>query len=180
MTFGIIILLILATFLLGGIAGLFVSVLLYPKWEIQKVKRHMKKEGIGYGEWKHVSKFVDHHTKVIVKPNCETLYSLAFIHKKDGPYKLTMPAFDTYFSFAFLDENTNVQGYFTNTDTIENKESSFLIYYDENEILDKSQACIILDSKLCWIIGRFGVGSLEDIPEVNKIQEAIRLVKLNH
>lgn len=163
---------------IGLMIGLIISVFHYPKWEVRKVLKHLQNEGYRFGEWKHVKEFVDHHIKVIVKPNCETLYSLAFIQRKDGAYVLKMPAFNDYFSFAFIDENTNVLGYFTNRDVKSNEDSSFLIHSDDDEISNISMPSIKLNSKMCWIIGRFGVNKPEDIPAVNKIQDEIQLVKI--
>ena len=166
--------------LCAAIAGLIITINFYPNWEIKKVLKYLRKEGYQFGEWYHEKKLVDHHTKVVVKPNCETLYSLAFIRRKDGSYLLKMPYFDSYFSFAFLSDNSDVQGYYTNRDISYNSENSFLITYDDEEIIDSAIPHIRLQSKLCWIIGRFGVNSSDQIPAVNKLQDSIQLIKLDN
>jgi hypothetical protein len=176
---GIYLLIILAATIMGSLTGLLISIRFYPLWEIRKVHKHMLKEGVKNGEWSHVKSFVDHHIKVVVKPNCETLYSLAFIHRKEGPYVLHIPAFSNYASFAFLDENTHVMGYITNKDIQHDKESTILIHYTEEEKKGLEIPAIQLDSRLCWIIGRFGVQNPEEIPAINLFQENIRLRKLS-
>jgi hypothetical protein len=168
----------LLSFLAGISAGIVISVIYYPTWEVSKLIKKQRKEGFAFGEWNHLKKLVDHHLRVIVKPNCETLYSTSFIKKKDGPYILKMPAFDSYFSFAFLNRNTDVLGYITNRDSIENKDNTFIIYYNEKEISDIKFRGIKLNSKICWIIGRFEIKRPEEIQKVNKIQDAICLIKL--
>jgi hypothetical protein len=165
--------------LFAGIsAGTIISVIYYPMLEVSKLIKKQRKEGFLSGQWNHFKNLANHHLKVIVKPNCETLYSISFIHKNDGPYILRMPAFDSYFSFAFLNMNTDVLGYITNRDAIENKDNTFIIYYDEKEISDVLFHGIKLNSKICWIIGRFEIKSPEEIRKVNKIQDAICLIKL--
>lgn len=178
MTIGLIILSCLAATFLGAVCGLILSIHYYPAWQVRKVRRHLQKDGIQYGEWNHVYEFVDHHVKVIVKPNCETLYSLSFIHRDDGPYVIRMPSFRNYFSFAFLDRNADVIGYFTNDDVEEDKSTDFLVYYNDDQSKGVQLPSLKLDSKICWIIGRFGVNNEEEIPAINKLQDDIQLIKL--
>lgn len=173
-----IILFCLLALIVGLICGLVISVFHYPKWEVRKVLKHMQKDGYKLGAWHHVKEFVDHHVKVIVKPNCETLYSLAFISRKDGPYVLKMPVFENYYSFAFLNENTDVMGYFTNNDKSSKHNGEFLIYYDNIDMVDLDLPKLKIDSKLCWIIGRFGIEKTEDIVKVNQLQDQLQLIKL--
>jgi len=174
----IIILYCLISLLSGLITGLIISVLYYPKWEVKKILKQQKKEGFKFGEWNHFKTLVDHNFKDIVKPNCETLYSVSFIQRKDGPYILQMPPFDSYFSFAFLNNNTDVLGYITNRDANEKMNSLFLISYDKKEFESLKLPGIILDSKICWIIGRFAVNNPAEISLINKTQNSVQLTKL--
>jgi hypothetical protein len=167
----------LISFFSGISAGIIISIFYYPKWEINKLIKKQNEAGFSFGEWNHLKNLVDHHLKVIVKPNCETLYSVSFIQKKDGPYILKMPAFDSYFSFAFLNRNNDVLGYITNRDAIENKDNTFIISYGEKEISDIKLRGITLNSEICWIIGRFEIKNTEEIDRVNKVQDAIRLIR---
>ena len=168
----------LLAFFAGIFSGMLVSVFYYPVWEVNKLIRQQKKDGFSFGEWNHFKNLVDHHVKVIVKPNCETLYSSTFVRRKDGPYILKMPAFDAYFSFAFLNRNTDVLGYITNRDVIGNQDNIFIISYDEKEISDSKLPGIKLNSNICWIIGRFEIKRSEEIHRVNKLQDAIALIRL--
>lgn len=162
----------------GITAGIIISLFCYPGWEVKRLISKQKKEGYLFGEWNHIKTLVDHNLKVIVKPNCETLYSVSFIRKKDGPYILIMPAFDMYFSFAFLNRNTDVIGHITNRDANRNADNKFLISFSEKEISEIKLPGIRLDSKVIWIIGRFEIKKPEDIQLVNKIQDGIHLIRL--
>jgi len=172
------ILLSLLSLLLGAVSGIMISILQYPKWEVMKIFRKYKQDGYSFGEWNHLKELADHNMKAIVKPNCETLYSVSFIRRSDGPYILNMPAFDSYFSFAFLGMNTDVLGYITNRDAIENYDNTFIISYCAEEISDVMLPGIRLDCDLCWIIGRFEIKRAEDIARVNEIQDGVSLIKL--
>jgi hypothetical protein len=174
----LIILFSLLSFFTGITAGILISLIYYPKWEINKLIRQQRKEGYSFGEWNHFKNLADHNIRVVVKPNCETLYSISFIRRKDGPYILNMPRFDSYFSFAFLNRNTDIQGYITNRDAAGNKGNKFLISYIEQEISDINLPGIKLNSRVSWIIGRFEIKSPGEIQEVNRIQDEICLIKL--
>lgn len=180
MTTGLFFIYGLLSLLSGFIAGFLFTMNIYPQKELKKVLQHLvKKEGYHFGEWKHVKTFVDHHTRVVVKPNCETLYSLAFIRKKDGPYILKVPEISGYFSFTFINKSTDVCGYFTPRDVKGTGPQCFLISYDENFPDMPEFPGIVIGSRLCWIIGRFGVTNPGDIPVLNKVQDSLELMKLN-
>lgn len=169
---------ILFALLSGTMAGLVLSVLFYPKWEMIRLLRHQKKLGYSFGKWNHLKVLADHDMKVIVKPNCETLYSSCFIRRKDGPYVLRMPAFNAYFSFAFLNMNTDVTGYITNRDAAEGVDNAFIISYTTEDMERTNLRGIMLNNRISWIIGRFEIKGPEDVTRVNKVQEGIELVRL--
>ena len=81
--------LIIITFaflLIGFLAGLIILTQVFPIWEVKRLQKKLAKEGYDFGKWKHFRELVDHNVKVIVKPNCETLYSSIFIQPSLGTF----------------------------------------------------------------------------------------------
>jgi hypothetical protein len=145
---------------------------------MRRLLKEQKRQGFSYGMWNHLRVLADHHFKVIVKPNCETLYSSCYIRKKNGPVVLRMPAFDAYFSFTFLNMNTDVMGYITNREANEHAVNHFIIAYDQEDRHKVPLKGITLDTNICWVIGRFEVKKPEDIARVHDLQDGIALIKL--
>ena len=164
--------------LTGGVfAGLVYSLFTYPSGEVRKVLKEQVKMGYKYGQWNHFRELVDHNFKKVVKPNCETLYSTAFIRRKDGPYILEMPEFDSYFGFTFININTDIMGYITNRDTGRQKVHRFIISYTGDDINEPGMQGITIDSDICWIIGRYEINSPGDIKKVEPVQDSLKLIK---
>ena len=162
----------------GFVAGLIISAYCYPIWEVKKMMRNTKKQGKGMAEWVHEKRFANHHDKVIVKPSCDILYSYTFIDLSKGPYKLRMPPFDRYFSFAFLNINTDVLAYYTNRDVDEKDGVEVLVVQTSNQSITSDLPVISLDANICWLIARFGVSKQKEIPSANHIQEQVELISL--
>lgn len=164
----------------GSIAGLAFSLVHFPTWEFKRVLREFRDEGFDFGSFKHFKDYADHTLRIVPKPNCETLYSGAFIRKQDGPCVLSMPPFDAYFSFVFISSKTDVMGYFTNRDVKPDEEGRILVYFDDRdrhrpEYKDIT-ASIKIDTDMCWIIGRFGIDGPDQLGHVNRVQDAIRII----
>lgn len=162
----------------GIVAGLIISTYRYPIWEVKKMIKHTKRQGKGMAEWAHEEKFANHHDKIIVKPSCDILYSHTFIDLSQGLYRLKMPLFDRYFSFAFLNINTDVLSYYTNRDVKEGEGVDVLIAQSSHPPVASDLPVISLDASICWLIGRFGVSSPQEIPSTNQIQQQIELISL--
>ncbi|MEK1907424.1 MAG: DUF1254 domain-containing protein, partial [Pseudomonas sp.] len=56
----------------------------------------------------HVPAFPDARFRDIVRPNVDTLYSLAWLDMNDGPWVFELPASERYAVMQFLDAWTNV------------------------------------------------------------------------
>jgi len=168
---------ILAFLATGFCAGLIVSIQLYPTMEVKRMFRAFKREGYLTGDWKHFGEVVDHNIRVIVKPNCETLYSTTFIKPSDTAYSLLIPPYPEYFSIAFLDTNTDVLGYITNKDILPEETIRFIINRT-NHLKPNNENTIIVDSDLCWVIARFGIPGNGDLTSVHTMQNNLILKKI--
>ena len=176
MTIPLVILICIGALVTGAFAGLVLCLYNYPDWEVKKVFRHMKKEGYRIGEWRHVKELVDHRIKVVVKPGRDVLYSLAFIKPGKNTYRLEMMSYANYFSFAFLDKNTDVMDYYTNRDVRSDGQVRFLITGKQHPKEHSEVPVIELNSGFCWIIARFGVFQTGDVKRINMIQDSLKLI----
>ena len=156
---------------LGLIFSFVFSFLRFPLKEIKRLNSSYLKEGKKLGEWKHASDFVDHDYKEIVKPNCDTLYSYAFIDLSKSSFQLEFPEIKGYFSFAFLGKNTDVLGYITNRNY--NGVRSFNLTARDKE------NSIRLETDVCWVIARFGTEENGGVRGVNRIQKELKLTAVN-
>lgn len=167
----------------GFIAAIFLAIQRYPIWEVRKMIRHTRKKGKEMSEWVHEERLANHKDKVIVKPSCDILYSYTFLDLKSGPFLLSMPPFGRYFSFAFLDVNTDVMAYHTNRDVKEGDPVQVLIARPDDQIPEELDIqklpVVLLDAKLCWIIGRFGLSGPGDVTSTREIQQQIELQAIN-
>jgi hypothetical protein len=169
--------------LAGFIAAIILSIQRYPIWEVRKMIRHTRKKGKEMSEWVHEERLANHSDKIIVKPSCDILYSYTFLDLRSGPYLLSMPPFGRYFSFAFLDVNTDVMAYYTNRDVSEGAPVEVIIARPNDQIPtalhEKKLPRVLVDATLCWIIGRFGLSGPGDVDSTREIQQHIELKAIN-
>ena len=152
--------------LLGLLFGFILAIRTYPRREVNKIYRSFKKENNKEGEWVHFREKIDYNFRLIVKPNCETLYSSTFINLCDHNYKLVVPKLSDYFSITFINFQTEVLGYITNKDLNIDQQTEFIISKDK------------YNCNLCWIIVRYGLTN-DNFNEIHDLQNNISLVKLN-
>ena len=60
----------------------------------------------GKNTWFHVRNLADDTSKLIVRPNNDTLYSSAALDMDSGPFVISMPPSDRYWSVEFMRDNT--------------------------------------------------------------------------
>ena len=125
--------------------------------------------------WVHIHNFADHTNHEIVKPNCDTLYSFIFIDLSKGNYKLIVPKInDRYYSYCFLGHNTDVLGYINQSNKHLGNE---FILTRKNETFESTLPRIKLNTRLCWIIARFGVREEQELKKVNRLQQEIEIYR---
>lgn len=149
--------------LTGFLIGIVFSVLRYPLWEVKKIYRAFKAEGYLCGEFKHFSEKVDHNVKYIVKPNCETFYSVTFLKRGPRVYRISIPPLCDYFSIAFLDMYGNLIKYILNKDISDTHETNILISIC-NPDSENNLNHLRLDNKsMTWVIVRYATGIKDNI-----------------
>ena len=129
----------------------------------------------------HFRTFPDATFKAVVKPNCDTYYSSAWLDLSQEPVVLTVP--DTrgrYYLLPMLDLYTNVFASpgkrTTGTDAC-----NFLITGPSfNQIVPKGMSQIKAPTNIIWILGRTQVNSAQDGKDVvYEIQDGYTLTPLS-
>lgn len=168
--------LILALSLIAGLAiGLGYGVYTYPNKVFAETEAQRELVGSNEAGWTHLRELVDADFKAVVRPNQDTIYSSKFIDLKEGPVKLTVPAFDKYYSLAIYNENTDIAGYLSSRTHGTGKEQSILIAPPGFKSDLGEKEIIIAGSDKVWILARFYITKDEDYPVVHKIQDSLKL-----
>jgi hypothetical protein len=162
----------LLALILGAIGGLFFAIKSYPGREVKRLIREFRfNEKKEFGEWLHYRTKATHELRIIVKPNCETLYSSTFIDAK-GSYLFTLPTIDQYFSIVFINVKTDVVGCITNREL----SSKTVVVTTELHIQEKN--ALKIPEGLTWMIARFGIRSADELQLVHQQQDELKIDKI--
>jgi len=127
----------------------------------------------------HNRKLLDHRARQVTMPNNDTLYSSAWLDLSAGPLLLTVPDMDgRYYSFAMMDIFTNnfacVGSRTTGTRAI-----TFTIAGPDWDKEPPGGTCLVRSpSNDVWLLGRVLADGQDDLPEVHRLQNAMRLEPL--
>ncbi len=119
--------------------------------------------------------------KDIVSPNSDTLYGQLWLDLTKEPVVLEIPAIDSdrYNSFQFLDAYTNDYAY-TGTRATGFEGGTYLIAGpDWNGEVPDGMTKIWSPTNLDWVINRILVKGPSDTPNVNAIQDQIKVIPLS-
>lgn len=133
------------------------------------------------GQFGHFRSFPDATFKAVVKPNCDTYYSCAWLDLSGEPMVLTVPdTHDRYYLMPMLDAYTNVFAA-PGKRTTGTKPGNFLIAGPSfNRQVPGGMSQIKAPTNMVWILGRTQVNSAEDGRDVvYKIQDGYRLFPLS-
>ena len=83
----------------------------YPLVLMDKTRQAMFTGGGEINQFNHVQKFPDHTFRNVVRPNNDTLYSIAWLDLSEDAQVLTVPAMpDRYYVMPLMDAWTNLPG----------------------------------------------------------------------
>lgn len=139
-------------------------------------------EGFGpINQFSHMRKFPDHTLTEVVKPNCDTYYSIAWLDLKQEPLILSIPNTNgRYYLLPMLDAWTNV---FTSPGkrTTGTESNNFLIagpLWTGN--IPEEMKQIKAPTNMVWILGRTQTNSPKDGATIVKsIQDSYKLTPLS-
>lgn len=120
-----------------------------------------------------LTSYVDPEQHLVVAPNVDTLYTLAYLDLSAGPVVLSHPDMeDRYFGFQLMDPYTNVVGYIGSRTTGSEAASYAIVWTDgpQGEIPAGAEAIVVPYADI-WLLGRTAAGDVADQ------QEAVALMR---
>lgn len=128
--------------------------------------------------FRHRRRLLDSSFRAVVSANNDTLYSSAWLDLSAGPVLLEMPEFgDRYHSFHLMDMYTNSFAVLHRRRP-ESPAVVALVGPGWDGDLPQGVARRDCPTNACWLIARILVDGPADVPAVNALQEACRLVPL--
>ena len=128
----------------------------------------------------HIMKFPDHNFRQVVRPNCDTLYSTAWIDLSAEPLILSVPdTADRYYVMPFMDAYTNV--FASVGKRVTGTKSGHYLVTGPNWQGEVPEGLEIIRSptNMTWLIGRIQANGKNDFPNVHKLQDQFKLTPLS-
>jgi hypothetical protein len=152
----------------------------YPLVLVNITKAGMLANGSCINQFLNQRVFPNPKFTTIVRPNVDTLYSMAWLDLSRAPIVLHVPnTHNRYYLMEFLDAWTNVFASL-GARTTGTKERKFVIVGPEwDGILPEGVTKIQAPTNTVWIIGRTQTNGVKDYPIVHKIQDKYTLTTFN-
>ncbi|MCM2534290.1 DUF1254 domain-containing protein [Neobacillus pocheonensis] len=125
----------------------------------------------------HVRNLADENFRDWVKPNNDTLYSLAWLDLSKGPVELSIPKAEDgrYFTFQFIDAYTNSFHYIGTRTNDTNGGKYVIVGPGWKEKPAAGKKVVNAPTNMVWILGRTLVNGKNDVANVNAIQDQYKL-----
>ncbi len=141
----------------------------------RKAMANIAEPGIGPNHLSHMRTFPDHTFRQVVRPNDDTLYSIAWFDLAKEPMVITAPASERYYVLPFMDAWTNVFAT-VGTNTTGNKAGHYvLVGPDWQGELPNGINKIQSPTNMVWMIGRVQTNGKHDIKNVAEFQNQIAI-----
>ncbi len=134
----------------------------YPWWEMQRV-RQMSTYSKDANRptcnvWRHTALLIDHNYKGVTTPNCDTLYSGAWLDLAHGPVLIEVPTSDLpYWSVAVMDLNTDNIAVMGNR--YPGTQSLIVCDHDFQGNLPTDVPHVRSKSQVVWLLARYLIGN---------------------
>ena len=177
--------------ILGGViiifsftAGFVASMYSYPGREFGRTWDVVAREG-GKNTWLHKRNLADDTSKLIVRPNNDTLYSAAAMDMDSGPFVISMPPSDRYWSVEFMRDNTDVFAYIGSREYGLNKAVTVILAAKDftgntAQHAGNTKGLPVLRSpgKKVWAMARILVDGKDDLAKVHQLQDRMKIISL--
>jgi len=152
----------------------------YPLVLTAATKKTMLASGACINQFLHARAFPDPHYTTIIRPNVDTLYSMAWLDISREPVVLCVPdTHNRYYLMELLDPWTNVFASI-GARTTGTREGAFAITGPQwNGRLPEGVIRVDAPANSVWIIGRTQTNGPQDYPPVHDIQDGYTLIPLS-
>jgi hypothetical protein len=127
----------------------------------------------------HVQKFPDAHFREIVRPNVDTLYSVAWLDLSEQALVFEMPATERYNVMQFLDAWTNVYASLGPRTTGQGAGTYLLVGPTWKGEVPAGMQLLRAPTAIAWLLGRLQTNGVADYEAVHGIQQHITLTPLS-
>ena len=153
----------------------------YPWWEMQRVRElgfiTQKDQPLLCNDWRHTPLLlIDHTYRGVTTPNCDTMYSGAWLDLAHGPVLIEVPKTDLpYWSIAVMDLNTDniaVMG-----SRYPGTQSLLVCGQDFQGEVPAHIPHIRSKSQVVWLLARYLVGTDDLVKTCEALRRAVTLKK---
>ena len=150
----------------------------YPWWELHRVRElSLGSQTLDRrlsNEWRHSPGLVDHTYRGVTTPNCDTLYSGAWLDLADGPVTIEVPETDLpYWSIAVMDLNTNNIAIMGSRHP--GAKTLMVCSKDFQGNIPLGMPHVRSASKVVWLLARYLIGSEELVEKAEVMRREVRL-----
>lgn len=163
---------LLGAFMGGAEAALH----LYPRREFDRTWEAIARAR-GKNVWLHEDKLADEAERRVVRPNNDTLYSYAAVDMADGPFVITAPGSDRYWSIEFLGETTDVFGYVGSRELGADHPARVLLAPAGYAGTTDGLPVVAAPSRRVWLMARFLASGPDDAPRAARLQEQLTIAR---
>ncbi|KPP82225.1 MAG: putative exported protein [Oceanicaulis sp. HLUCCA04] len=149
----------------------------YPLVLMDETRRDVvERSGLSPNRLAHVRTLPEAGFTAVVRPNADTLYSLAWLELSDTPLVLEIPAMEErYWLFQGLDAWTNVFAD-PGVRTLGNGQTSVLIAGpDFQGEVPEGMVLYRSPTRMAWLLGRIEIESEAELSTVHRLQDGVRL-----
>jgi hypothetical protein len=158
-------------------AGFVAAMYSYPRREFSRTWRKIAHGG-GMNRWLHMRELADDRSKMIVRPNNDTLYSYAAVDVDAGPFVIAVPASDRYWSVEFMKDNTDVFTYIGSREQGLNKAVTVILARQDFAGDAYGLPVLRYPCKKAWVLARFLVNGTDDLTRVHRLQDQLKIISL--
>jgi len=128
----------------------------------------------------HIQSFPDHTFKDVVRPNNDTLYSIAWLDLSEGPLVLSVPdTGERAYVMPLMDAWTNVFSLIGKRTTGTQAGHYLITGPDASAATPAGMTRVAAPTNMVWIIGRTQTNGKSDVPAVTQLQQGYTLAALN-
>lgn len=152
----------------------------YPLILMDKTKRVMLPDTTRINHFTHSSVFPDHEFRNVVRPNNDTLYSIAWLDLEQEPVVLSVPNTDgRYYVMPLMDASTNVFATIGKRTTGTQAGKYLLSGPNWSRHVPSDLIHVRSPTNSVWVIGRIQTNTLSDVTAVQALQKQFGLATLS-
>lgn len=148
----------------------------YPLLVMEKSRLAMQGDDGFRNEFLHRHNLPDHSFRLVVRPNNDTLYSIAWLDLSNEAQVLSVPDMgERYYVMPFMDAWTNVFATVGTRETGMRKGDYLITGPNWKGVVPEGLPQIKAPTNMVWLIGRIQINGDLDIAPVNAIQKRFKL-----